>query len=128
MRVLVVEDESAIAQDIAWIVENEAGYDVAGIAGTVESALAIIAEGQVDGAVLDANLEGQSSETVANELKQKNLPFFILSGYVLNNLLPPALAEAPFLQKPYRESDLVLRLRDLEARPSAAGEAAARES
>ncbi len=115
MRVLVVEDESAIAQDIAWIVENEAGYTVAGIAGSVDTALAIISEGQVDSAVLDANLDGQSSERIADELKQRNLPFLILSGYVLNKLLPPALAEAPFLQKPYRESDLVLRLRDLES-------------
>jgi CheY-like chemotaxis protein len=113
MRVLVVEDESIIAQDIAWIVENLAGHTVAAVANSVDAALAIVAEGQFDGAVLDANLDGQSSETIANELKRKNVPFLILSGYVLQNLLPPALAEAPFLQKPYRESDLVLRLRDL---------------
>lgn len=119
MRVLVVEDESVIAQDIAWVIENVAGYTVAGIASSVDAALAILADGQFDGAVLDANLDGRSSESVANELKRKNVPFFILSGYVLKKLLPPALAEAPFLQKPYRESELVLRLRDLS--PSISG-------
>ena len=82
MRILVVEDESVIAQDIAWIVENEAGYSVAGIASTVDEALAIIAKGELDGAILDANLDGESSEKIAKELKQKNVPFFILSGYL----------------------------------------------
>ena len=114
MRILVVEDESVIAQDIAWIVENEAGYSVAGIASTVDEALAIIAKGELDGAILDANLDGESSEKIAKELKQKNVPFFILSGYLAQKKLPPTLAGARFLQKPYSERDLLQNLHSLK--------------
>jgi DNA-binding response OmpR family regulator len=113
MRIIVVEDEAIIAQDIAWIAENLAGYTVDRIVSDVDEALAIISAGQVDGAVLDANLNGQSTEAIAKELKRQSIPFFLVSGAISIKPLPPELADAPFLEKPYSEPDLLQHLRNL---------------
>lgn len=39
MRMLVVEDEAIIAQDIAWVIEKEMQFTLVAIARTVEEAL-----------------------------------------------------------------------------------------
>jgi CheY-like chemotaxis protein len=113
MRILVVEDEFVIAQDIAWVIENELGYTVAGSVRTIEEALAAIAGGQLDGAVLDANLEGLTTECVAQALIEKKLPFFVVSGVAAPETLPNPLGAAPFLQKPYYEQELAQSIRNL---------------
>jgi len=121
MRILVVEDESIIARDIAWVAENVAGYTVDRIVSNVDEALAIISAGQVDGAVLDANLNGQNSDAIAKELKRQSIPFFLLSGVISRKLLPPELADAPFLEKPYSEPDLLQYLRNLRKAATSLG-------
>lgn len=113
MRLLVVEDEPLIAQDIACVVESIEGHTVAGAAGTVEKALAFIRSEQIDGAILDAHLEAESSKAVAEELRRKNIPYFVLSGCVVPSALPPPLSLAPLLEKPFREKDLIARVLDL---------------
>lgn len=111
IRILVIEDEPAIAADLCWVVE-ELGYSIGGMASAVDEALALIADAQIDGVILDANLRGVSSASVADALRARNLPFFVLSGY-LQRQLPAPLADAPFLAKPYNQDDLTLRIRDL---------------
>lgn len=110
-RILVIEDEPAIAADLSWVVED-LGYSIAGMASSVEQALRLIGDGSVDGAILDANLHGVSTAAIAKALRERNLPFFVLSGY-LQRQLPEPLADAPFLAKPYSQSDLAFRIRSL---------------
>ncbi len=112
MRLLVVEDETLIAQDIAWVIENLLGFAVAGMASTVGEALDIIARGPLDGAILDASLNGESCVDVALELQRKGIPFFVVSGRS-SNALPPPLDAATLLAKPYREQALVEEIRKL---------------
>jgi DNA-binding response OmpR family regulator len=113
MRMLVVEDEALIAQDIAWVIEKEMQFTVVAIASTVEEALSVIASEKLDGAVLDAHLDGKSGESVAAALLERNIPFFVLSGTVAQELLPEPLNKAPMLQKPYLECDLMSRIQNL---------------
>jgi DNA-binding response OmpR family regulator len=113
MRLLVVEDESIIAQDLAWVIENDLGFTLAGIATSVGDALEIIDREPVDGAILDANLGGESTKCVAEALQRRNAPYFVLSGCIMPSTLPAPLNRAPFLQKPYREKELHQHIRDL---------------
>lgn len=110
-RILVIEDEPAIAADLSWAVED-LGYSIAGMASSVEEALTLVVDGHIDGAILDANLHGVSTESIADALRERKLPFFVLSGY-LQRQLPASLADAPFLAKPYNQSELALRIRSL---------------
>ena len=114
-RIFVVEDEPAIALELAAVIEEEAGCAVAGVANSVDEALALIASERPEGAVLDANLNGSTSAKIAEALRRENTPFFVISGHSSKSSLPPPLDEAPFLQKPYRESELSQHIRGLLA-------------
>jgi len=111
IRILVIEDEPAIAADLCWVVED-VGYEIGGTASSVDEALSLIEASAIDGAILDANLRGVSSACVADVLKARNLPFFVLSGY-LQRQLPEPLADAPFLAKPYNQDELTTHIRAL---------------
>jgi DNA-binding response OmpR family regulator len=115
LRILVVEDEPAIALELVSVIEEEAGCAVMGVASSVDEALALIALERPNGAVLDANLNGSTSVKIAEALRREDTPFFVLSGYSAKSSLPPPLNEAPFLQKPYREGELLLQIRGLLA-------------
>ncbi len=110
---LVVEDEAIIAQDIAWVIEKEMQFTLVAIASTVEEALSVLATEKLDGVVLDAHLDGKSAESVAAALLERNIPFFVLSGTIAQELLPEPLKKAPMLQKPYQECDLMSRIENL---------------
>ncbi len=113
LRILVVEDEPAIALELVSVIEEEAGCAVLGVASSVEEALALIASERPNGAILDANLNGSTSVKIAEALRRENTPFFVLSGCSSKSSLPPPLNEAPFLRKPYRESELSQQIRRL---------------
>ena len=115
LRILVVEDEPAIALELVSVIEEEVGCAVMGVASSVDEALALIALERPNGAVLDANLNGSTSVKIAQALRREDTPFFVLSGYCAKSSLPPPLNEAPFLQKPYREGELLQQIRGLLA-------------
>lgn len=54
---------------------SDAGCDVIGPASTVAQALALIAEGGCDAAVLDANLGVETAEPIARQLIKSGTPF-----------------------------------------------------
>jgi len=113
LRILVVEDEPIIALELVSAIKEEAGCAVAGVANSVDEALAMIALERPNAAILDANLNGSTSAKIAEALRRQNTPYFVLSGHSSKNSLPPPLNEAPFLQKPYRESELLQRIHGL---------------
>ena len=114
MRVLIVEDEFLIASDVADTLK-EAGCHSVAIAPSVEKALAILAKHEIDAAILDANLNGTSSEPVAVALHLKGIPFMVVSGYS-NERRSGLLQQAPFLTKPCQATELVRLLSSLTAR------------
>ena len=80
LRLLVVEDEYFIAVDTIDKLEAE-GAIIVGPAATVEDALALLAEGAPDGAVLDLNLAGDKSFTVADALMAQGVPLVFVTSY-----------------------------------------------
>lgn len=111
-RILVVEDEFFIAEEIADALEA-AGFEVVGPCPTVASALARIADGpSFDAAVLDASLRHASSLPVAEALAELGIPFAVVTGFSVDQL-PARMAAAPVLTKPLRGEDLVSLLRQM---------------
>lgn len=105
MRVLIIDDEFMIATDTATVLED-AGCVIVGIAGSVAKALEILDDSGCDAVVLDANLNGASAEPVAAALRERDIPYLVVSGYRTDQRAE-GLAGAPFLRKPYRVSELV---------------------
>ena len=103
-RILVVEDEHLIALDIQDILEGW-GCTVIGPVPTSSAALGLIDQELPDAAVLDVNLNGETSEPVAEALRAGERPFLIMTAYSATDLFG-ALAGAPLMNKPIDERKL----------------------
>lgn len=98
-RVLVVEDEYMIADELQ-IELGSVGATVLGPVGTVEEALALIArEHHIDGAVLDVNLRGEMGFPVADLLVERGVPFVLTTGYDASSI-PARFGEIARCEKP----------------------------
>lgn len=104
-RVLVVEDDFLVADDIA-VELAAAGFSVLGPASTVEQALRVIDAQGCDAAVLDINLGRETSEPIAARLRALGIPFVVMSAYSPHQR-PVAFMEAPTITKPFVVADLV---------------------
>lgn len=104
LRLLVVEDEWMVAEHIAILLEN-AGCDVAGPVATIEEAIRIVQTERLDGALLDANLDDDSSAPIAAALHAGSVPFVVVTGYGRLDLATDTLNGAPRLTKPFTAGD-----------------------
>jgi len=109
--VLVVEDEFLVALDIETIL-LDAGFDVLGPAGTVAEALRLIDVNDLDAALLDNNLNGETACPVATALCSRGVPFAFVSGNDRESL-PVAFASVPLVRKPFDARRLVETARRL---------------
>ena len=113
-RVLVVEDEFFIADDLAQLLERN-GAEVIGPAPTLARALELLQSGRPDCAVVDVNLRGQMAYALADELRSRGVPFVFATGYD-PAVIPSDYAEVPRLQKPYDLDELLHALPTLVRR------------
>ncbi|HEX2633352.1 MAG TPA: response regulator [Bradyrhizobium sp.] len=109
-RVLIVEDEYFLAQDLAEYL-NHLGVEVVGPVGTVTDALELLHYADIQGAVLDINLRGERVYPVADVLEQKQVPFVFASGYG-GELEPNAYTDIPRCIKPLDFAELANTLLD----------------
>lgn len=109
-HIIIVEDEPLIALEIEQSMVDANGV-VSGVVRTVSEALVLLDEVACDGAVLDANLAGESAEPIVARLKEKLLPYIVVSGYLRSQLdfLDDA---APLVGKPFAPSQLSIAIRD----------------
>jgi len=98
-RVLVIEDEGVILLDLELVLE-ELGYTVAGSACDLAGGSRLAETLDVDIAVLDVDLSGQSSGPIADILTARRIPFLFVSGYTAASL-PDGHTARPCLAKPY---------------------------
>jgi DNA-binding response OmpR family regulator len=97
--ILIVEDEPLIAMMLEDFILS-LGHEVSGNCDSVSSALAEVAKGEFNLAILDVNLKGQSVWPVATALRDKGIPFVLASGGHVDP--PPAeFASVPMIEKPY---------------------------
>ncbi len=110
-RILIVEDEPMLAFTLDDFLIG-AGFEISGVAGRLEVALAMIEGGGCDAAIVDANLAGVSAAPAASALKARGLPFIVFSGY-LPEQQKEAFSGAPFVQKPCQPEQLIQALRSI---------------
>lgn len=105
--VLVVEDEAAVALELALLLQS-LGCRVLGPAFTVQDALKMIEAERPDAALLDVNVGGELVTPVAEALKERNVPFGLLTASV--EIREPELKSAPMVRKPIWDGDQIARL------------------
>jgi len=111
-KILIVEDEFIIACDLRIILEG-AGYEIAGIASSVEKALEIIKLKKPAWVFLDIYLSGKlNGIDLAKMLVEMNIPFIYVSANSNQSVLREARMTKPygFLVKPFREQDVLVTL------------------
>ncbi len=110
IRVLIVEDEPLIAEDISDFVE-ELGFVSVGIAYNSEKAIYMIENAHPDIALLDINIEGDKDGIeVAQIIREKyHIPFIYLTSHSDKATLDKAKATLPYgyILKPFNEKDLL---------------------
>lgn len=118
LRILVVEDEYFIADDIKHVL-REQGANVVILSGSVEDARARIDDDGFEVALIDISLRGEMAFSLADELKRRNVPFGFVTGYNKAQI-PQRFADAPYLTKPWDAKELVEDVQRLWRRPTGA--------
>jgi len=105
-RVLVVEDEFFIADDLAQRLSAH-GAVLVGPVPTLEIALALVnSADRIDAAVVDINLKGEVAFPLADTLQARGVPFVFATGYD-TSAIPARYQHIPCWVKPYRLEELI---------------------
>ena len=112
-RVLVVEDEMLIVMMIEDML-LDLGCESIVTAGSVDQALAKIEEQAFDVAMLDSNLNGESSDPIADALAARGVPFFFATGQKSGGMRH-GHPDRPVLKKPFTFDDLDQSFREMFA-------------
>jgi len=104
LRVLVVEDEVAIAM----LVEDmllDLGVVVIGPAGRLSQGKSLAESEEIDVAILDVNVAGESVYPIVDVLARRGIRFIFSTGYGAGGI-DPSWRDRPVLQKPFTQSEL----------------------
>jgi two-component SAPR family response regulator len=105
MKVLIVEDDFVIADDLARVFEK-AGVQVLGPVASVVDAIPLIDQAEV--AVLNVDVQGKSALPLAERLIEKQVVVVFYSGHD-PAVLPDRMRQVRFVPKP-ATSDVVLNV------------------
>jgi len=109
MRILIVEDELIIAEDVRGML-GRMGYEVIGNAMDFQEAVAILESAKPDLILLDVNLNGKKDGIDLAKLINENykIPFIYTTSYSDAATLERAKTTQPanYLVKPFKEAQL----------------------
>lgn len=115
-RILIVEDDFYQARDIQQSLEL-AGAQIVAAQAEAPDLVGLLAQGRIDGGLIDVNLGHCLSFEFARTLRQHKIPFVFLTGYHAS-VVPDDLADAPCLRKPVPARRIVEELSNITAEPS----------
>jgi DNA-binding NtrC family response regulator len=98
-RVLFVEDEAMVSMLIEDML-LDLGVEVVGPASTMDHALTLAREAEIEAAVLDINIGGQLTYPIADILQGRGIPVIFATGYG-SAVLPERFRDTPTLHKPF---------------------------
>jgi DNA-binding response OmpR family regulator len=111
--VLIVEDDAQLSEAIGLCIE-QAGYEIAGFARSVDAALATLGRRTVDAALLDINLQGELVYPVARALAERGVPFVFVTAQPASDI-PEQYRHRPLVAKPYYDAALCAALASMLA-------------
>ncbi len=113
LRILIVEDEPVIAENISMYLDNN-DFEVSGIAYDSGEANDQLKNNTPDAAILDVNLESEEDGIdIARRINQQyDLPFLFLTSYSDKETLQRAKQVNPsgYIVKPFNEKTLLASL------------------
>jgi DNA-binding NarL/FixJ family response regulator len=113
LKVLIVEDEPVIAENISIYLDNN-DFEVSAIAYDSEEAFQQLKTNTPDAAILDINLESDQDgiDIAAYINKEIQIPFLFLTSYSDKNTLDKAKQVKPsgYIVKPFNEKTLLASL------------------
>jgi chemotaxis family two-component system sensor kinase Cph1 len=113
-RILVVEDSFLISELLVQVLDL-LGWVAVGPATRKNKALEMAQSEMFDAAMLDIDLNGETSWDVALVLMTRGIPFVFTTGYNVSHVLPDYLAGTPVLLKPYKPAHIEQRIREVIA-------------
>lgn len=109
-RILIVEDELVVAENIAAILENE-GFFITGIVDNADEALELINTDNLNLVICDVFIKGNKTgiELVKEFSKRISIPFLYITAFSDQRTIQQAGATRPssFLVKPFTERQLI---------------------
>lgn len=105
VRVLIVEDNFLIAEQLSRLVQDE-GAEVVGPVATSQMACALIRSRPLDGALLDVSLQWEESTQIASLLEERHVPFVVVTGHE-REFISHRFPAAPYVSKPFSEKSLI---------------------
>lgn len=109
-RILIVEDNFVMALDLSLIVEDLGGA-VVGPAGRLDEGMALAQSNELDGAILDVNLDGANTFFLADGLLAADVAVIFATGYDVK-MLPERFEHTPKLSKPFSAHTVEKALRE----------------
>src|SRR5690349_19644228 len=97
-RVLILEDEYFLADDLARAL-RERGAEPVGPVSSVAEAEELLARERLDAAIHDLNLQGKKATDFVSRVAETRLPCLIVSGYGVG-AVPESVAHVPRIEKP----------------------------
>ena len=110
-RILIVEDEYFLADDLARALERQ-GAEVVGPVGSLDEAEILVGEGKFDCAILDIILRGEMAFPIADRLESKGIPFIVASGYN-SAAIPDRFLAVPRVEKPFNPGEVIAAIPNL---------------
>lgn len=118
-NVLVLEDEVIIALDLEMTL-NEFGFADVLITSSVDQAFTLLETYEISAAILDFSLGVETAEPVIARLKEKGVPFIVMTGYMDRTHMGDGADEWPLLGKPASAAALTQALTKIGIMPNAA--------
>lgn len=113
IRILIVEDEPVIAENIACYLNNH-DFTVCGIAYDADEAKLLLEKGSPDAIVLDINLRHSATglDIAAYVNRHYAIPFILLTSYADKETIEQAKKVRPwgYIVKPFNENTLLASL------------------
>jgi DNA-binding response OmpR family regulator len=110
--ILVAEDYGTIGMMLAEDLV-EAGFSVSGPFASCAAAMVSLDKQPPHAAILDIELTDGRCEELARELKDKRIPFVILTGHAPSSPHDKAFSGVPWLTKPFSHDEIIGTVRAL---------------
>jgi DNA-binding response OmpR family regulator len=99
-RILVVEDNVLYAELVSDFIASR-GIEVVGPVGSLQAGLDRAQRTELDGAILDINLNGRYCFPICGALSERHIPFVFLTAYGSSAIIPKEFRTAPLISKPF---------------------------